>query len=114
MSLREIPRTEWIDFCRTFTASHRGCPVTVEISGGDAQRPLVRGEPLKAVSAELEEPDGDGKIVISTGAEPPDRTFQAVKEPVGIALEETTSGDHEGIRIESKGGTVTTLSFARR
>ena len=110
MLLREIPRNEWIDFCKAFTVSHAGSLVTVEIGGAG---PLVRAEPLKAVSAELGESDGDGKIVISTGAEPPDRTFQAVKEPVGIALEETKSGDYDGIRIRSRGGTVTRLSFAR-
>ena len=111
MSIREIPRNEWIDFCRSLTLSHTGRLVTVETGGNHDLQPVALGEPLKAVSAELEAPDGGDKIVISTGAEPLERTFQTVKDPVGLALEDTAGGAHEGLRIESKSGEVTTVRF---
>jgi len=111
MSVREIPRSEWIDLCRSLTLSHTGRLVTVETGGNHDLHPVARGEPLKAVSAELEAPDGGDKIVISTGAEPLERTFQTVKDPVGLVLEDTPAGVQQGLRIESKSGEVTTLRF---
>src|SRR2546423_5085263 len=111
MSVREIPRSEWIDFCRSLTLSNAGRLVTVETGGNHDLQAVTRGEPLKAVSAELEAPDGGDKIMISTGAEPLERTFQTVKDPVGLALEDTPGGANEGLRIESKSGEVTTVRF---
>jgi hypothetical protein len=107
MSVRQIPRSEWIDFCRSLTLSHTGRLVTVETGGNHSLQPVARDEPLKAVSAELEAPDGGDKIVISTGANPLERTFRAVRDPVGLALEDASGG----LRIESRTGEVTTVRF---
>jgi hypothetical protein len=105
-----IPRTEWVDFCKSFTLDHAGWLVTVDVASEGERQTIAEEEPLKAVSAEFEEIEDDAKILISTGREPLERTLQTVKHPIGVTLEEARPGVHEGLRITSKDGSVTTVS----
>jgi Family of unknown function (DUF5335) len=106
-----IPRTDWVDFCKSFTLDHAGWLVTVDVASAGRHQTIAEEEPLKAVSAEFEEVEDDAKILISTGRQPLERTFQTVKHAIGVTLEESRPGAHEGLRITSKDGTVTTVSF---
>jgi hypothetical protein len=106
-----IPRTDWADFCKTFTLSHSGWLVTVDVSSAGQRQTIAEEEPLKAVSAEFEEVEDDAKILISTGREPLERTLQTVKHAISVSLEEAHPGEHEGLHITSKDGSVTTVSF---
>jgi hypothetical protein len=108
--MKAIPRTDWVDFCGNFTLDHAGWLVTVEVASAGQRQTVAEEEPLKAVSAEFEEVDNDAKILISTGREPLERTLQTVKHATGVSLEEARSGAHEGLRITSKDGSVTTVS----
>jgi len=106
-----IPRTDWVDFCRSFTLDHTGWLVTVDVASAGRRQTIAEAEPLKAVSAEFEEVEDDAKILISTGREPLERTLQTVKHAIGVTLEESRPGGHEGLCITSQDGSVTTVSF---
>jgi len=81
------------------------------VASAGQHQTIAAEEPLKAVSAEFEEVEEEAKILISTGREPLERTLQTVKHAVGLTLEEAGPGTHEGLRITSKDGSVTTVSF---
>jgi len=106
-----IPRTDWVDFCKSFTLDHAGWLVTVDVASEGDRQTIAEEEPLKAVSAEFEEIEDDAKILISTGREPLERTLQTVKHAIAVSLEEARPGAHQGLRVTSTDGSITTVSF---
>ncbi|HSD09936.1 MAG TPA: hypothetical protein VLF14_03065 [Candidatus Binatia bacterium] len=106
-----IPRTDWVGFCKSFTLSHSGWLVTVDVASAGHHQTIAEEEPLKAVSAEFEEVEDDAKILISIGREPLERTFQTVKQAIAVSLDEARAGEHRGLRVISKDGSVTTVSL---
>jgi hypothetical protein len=99
MLTREIPRTEWSSFCKSFSAEHQRWSCTVEVFHDSLGAQVVSdGMPLAGVDADL---DHDDAIEISLGDEASAHLMHVVVAPRHLWLAEADDGTIEAIEIES-------------
>ena len=111
MKTREIPRDEWSAFFDGFSRRHEGWIASLEVFGPDTgAQTEERALPLKGVTAELGEGDGDS-IQIMFGAGPDDHVTHSITRPVEVSLEQTEEGADEALAIKSADGVTALLNF---
>ena len=107
--LTEIPDRDWPAFFDSFSRQHQGWLVTL------AEMPNPSADPLvSAVDMPLEgcavEPDRR-TISIAIGHEPDRHLVHLIDTPIKVEVEESADGEHEGLQIQRREGTVTRLTF---
>ncbi|MBI5030844.1 MAG: DUF5335 family protein [Chloroflexi bacterium] len=102
---REIPKTEWNDFCNEFSRRHQGWLANVEING----EVKIKESPFKKISLSKDGRQTKAAIVIDGQAR------KSVKHTVdGVALlrlEQDKAGNDQGLTVETKSGAKTILRF---
>jgi hypothetical protein len=110
MGTREIPRSEWRSFCDTFSRQHEGWVATVEVLSGDMGGQIEASDlPFEAISADLKGSDPDA-IEITLGSANNEVT-RIANRVTKLSFEQTESGEHEGLEIQSADGQKTVLRF---
>lgn len=117
----EIPLGQWESFCRHFSGQHRAWLVTFgelpsKLAADDEplQQPwarlLARQLALREVRATVE-PSSRERVLEIVAGDSEQRVCHRVAAPCRLVLEQTASGIHRGLRIESEGGRTTLLRF---
>lgn len=110
MQTREIPRDEWAAFFDSFSRQHEGWLATVEVLGKEIGAQVEARElALRGITAELK--GDEDTISIILGETPEDHITHIITGPSHVRLEQTESGAHEALQIESASGVTTLLRF---
>jgi hypothetical protein len=110
MQTREIPRDEWAAFFDSFSRQHEGWLATVEVLGKEIGAQVEARElALRGITAELK--GDEDTISIILGETPKDHITHIITGPSHVRLEQTESGAHEALQIESASGVTTLLCF---
>ena len=105
MNTQEIPRPEWPQFFKQFSALHGGWRCTIEILGASLGAQLQSsGLELTGIDAELTK---EPHITIALGEEPDAHLTHVIDSPEHVWLMQADGGEDEVIEIE--GGEVRTL-----
>ena len=107
MSVNEISRGEWVEFCDSFSRKHHRWLVTIEVNAGSGAKQIIaRDVPLEGVVADM---DGDGHatILIIIGKTEKDQATHAIPNPTHIRLEQTRNGAGYNRCKDQKLGTMT-------
>lgn len=107
MPLQEIPRCEWLTFCRDFSRQYQGQSVSLEVFSADlgATMPCLRFEDI---TADFQEGSED-IIAIVVGQAFVLRLIHIIIAPLFIKLEQSEAGGHEALEIQSSTGATTTI-----
>src|SRR5687768_13125823 len=113
MTLKEIPRDQWVVFCDTFAREHAGEPATIEVLDGGAIQTVVRNMPLVDVEADLRD-DRLHTVAVTAGDEPGRHLSHMIQSPERIKLQLSGSGEAQAVRIESQKGLTTLIRLPAR
>lgn len=111
----EIPREEWVSFCRAFAREHHGWLATVRSAPRRLRFPprrpraLVRDRVFQDLRAQRKS-GGELEFVVVTG-EQSERALHCVERPRHLWLEATRSGAHKGLRIDDEQGNSLLVEF---
>jgi uncharacterized protein DUF5335 len=111
MKTREIPREQWADFFDEFSRQHEGWLATLELLGAEigAQKE-ARDLPFVGISADWKA-GGRDNVSIILGEKRQDHVTHTIAAPLHVRLEETESGAHQALQIESAGGEQALIRF---
>jgi hypothetical protein len=111
MSIRDVPRPDWVSFLDRFSREHRGWLTTVEQSGtGESTRPIRAIErPLGSLDAALGE-GGVRSITIHFAEEADAGAAVRIDAPVALRVAENARGAERGLEIATATG-ATRLQF---
>lgn len=112
MPTREIPRSEWRNFFDAFSKLHEGWLTTVEVIGDDVPGDQLEANelPLIGISSDNKGSEPDA-VEITVGRDPSDQVTHIIDTASRVLFEETETGGHEGLEIESADGGRTILTF---
>lgn len=109
MHNRQIPRTEWFNFFRSFSQRHEEWPVTVRVvSNRLGSQVEARDMPLEGIVAGPEKSD---PISIHVGCAAARHVEHEVQNPWQVWVEVAEDGAEEALDIESEDGTKTLVLF---
>jgi hypothetical protein len=110
MPLREIPREDWETFFDRFSGQHQGWLVTIEASGSDRVADVETRElPFEGITRTLTGSDDVVSIIVRKDLR--GHALHSVKAPSHIRLEQTETGAHKALQIESANGATTVIRF---
>ncbi len=115
----EITRDQWPEHCESFSLQHHGWLVSVRrVTTADleeardatlaAAEPLAEEQPLQAVTLWQ---DGQTGLAVTVGEGDATQTFEV--RDVRRLWRERADGAHQGLRIDSDGGTSLLVEFRR-
>ena len=111
MQTREIPRSEWPAFIKSFSSRHQGWVVDVEVFGPDIGAQVEgTGLVLQGLINERDEVDRN-TIVIMAGNRSDDHVTHSINHPREVSLEKTDSGMDAALSITGEDGTRTLVTF---
>ncbi len=112
MPAREIPRSQWREFFDNFSRQHQGWLTTIEVAGGELSEDQLEATelPFQGISADSKGSDPDA-IEVTVGGDETDEITHIVHNAARVVFEQTASGGHEGLDIESASGEKTSLRF---
>jgi hypothetical protein len=105
MSAHEIPPAEWQRFFDQFTQQHQQWLARLEPSAQGAGQPL----PFRRITFERASTGAD--CVVIELSQDDRRMTHVVEAPQRVYLLADAQGAHEGLAIETAGGTTTRLRF---
>jgi hypothetical protein len=112
MPYRRIPRADWVSFLDSFSRSHAGWLVTVEIVSERALAAVeARQLPLEGIVADVKG-RRDHRISILLGESGQTRVTHAVCDPKTLRFEKTPDGSDRGLELVAGDGSKTILRFA--
>jgi hypothetical protein len=110
MTTREIPRSEWLHFCDSFTNRHIGANVSLEVLSPDlGDQVEAEDVPLQGVSADKR--DRDNMIEITLGKTREKRVTRAIQGTTHLRVKQDEEGTDQALEIESSDGVTTLLVF---
>ena len=102
MPIREIPRTEWRSFFKSFSRAHDGWLCTLEVFAPALGAEIkTRGQPFEGI--DIENRAGEERVQIFIGDRPNGHETHELEGATGVWLEEL-DGAVAGLRIEGRGG----------
>ncbi len=112
MTTREIPRDDWIEFCKDFSRMYDGWLVNVQVQGAGIQggRYEAKDLPFHGISYEEKGPDHDNLVVFVDRGTQEDVT-RTVDHPTHFRVEQKDDGTDQGLEIEAQDGTKTIVQF---
>lgn len=111
MSTYAIPPNQWRTALDTFSLTHRGWPVTVEVlSPLMGAQPEVLELPLSGIS--LNSPDQDPAVAVCMSRRQPEHLTHLVEHVSQIYVDHE-AGDDTAIEVVASDGTRTLLRFSR-
>src|SRR5262245_10210467 len=91
MATREIPRHEWVAFLDTFSRTHLGWLVTVEVMGEEiGNQTEVRSLPFAGISADVK--DNESRIEITLGMDPNAGITRGISAPQAVYVKQDDAG----------------------
>jgi Family of unknown function (DUF5335) len=108
---RHIVRDEWGEFLDSFSRLHDGWLTAIEVIERDGTVQVeARDKPLTGITVDHGDTD-TRTISILIGGQSLDHAARIIHAPARITLNETPTGAHEALEIESTDGTTTRLRF---
>ncbi len=105
----QVPRDEWTQVLKAFSAVHEGWPVSLDIlSASIGAQPEITELPLLGVSVE---PGDGGTITIAAARSAVDHITHIVQAPTRVWIQHTDAGTSAALEVESADGTRTILRF---
>lgn len=102
MPTTQIQQNDWVAFFNSFSNSHRGWLVTLEIMDPEiGDQTEARNLPLVGITAELNEP-GPDQIEIVVGAESDLHVSNTILEPSEVWLKSSDEGADEVLEIKGE------------
>ncbi|MGH2523652.1 MAG: DUF5335 family protein [Anaerolineales bacterium] len=108
---REVPRSEWADFCDSFSRQHRGGLATIEMARPGAAPQTIADElPLRGLTLNSKSHEAD-TLLVTLGQHGDERLTHAITQVVRLCFDVTEAGAQAGLTFESADGTITRLRF---
>ena len=108
--MREIPRSEWVEFLDSFSRQHEGWLVTVEVLGAEIGAQVeAQDMPLQGITADLK--GGADAVTVILGGGVDEHVTHGINEPTHLRIEQAENGADMTLQIESRGGIVTLVRF---
>lgn len=109
MQTRQIPKSEWPAFLKSFSSRNQGCLVNLEVFGSDIGAQV---EGTKLVFEGLTNDEIHGKtLTIMAGNKADAHVTHSVSEPIEISLEKTDTGEDAALSIRGEDGNRTLLTL---
>lgn len=106
----EIARSQWEDFCETFSQQHAGWRVTLETDElGGSHRTVAEDLPLMELSSETR--GGGFALRVVMGKNITETLAHNIENVQSMRLQTNDAGAHEGLQVRAAAGT-TTLRFS--
>ena len=106
MTIRDVPRPEWVSFLDRFSREHRGWLTTVEQCQTGTTQPLRAVErPLGSVDSDVSR-EGVGSITVHFAEEFDDGASIRIDAPMTLRVAETSRGAERALEIATATGTT--------
>ena len=105
----EVEPKEWISFLDGFSRQHEGWLASIEVSTPGGRLTEVVNRRLKGVS--IDHSDGKQRAYVEVGDTPDECLMHVIESPRRIVFKRSEAGAHEGLEIESAGGSTTMVRF---
>lgn len=105
----EVESKEWTSFLDGFSRQHEGWLASIEVATPGGRLIEVVNRPLRGVS--MDHADGRQRAYVEVGDTPDHSLTHVIESPRRIIFKRSETGAHEGLEIESTGGSTTMVHF---
>jgi len=105
----EVDPKEWSSFLDGFSRQHEGWLASIEVAAPGGRLVEVVNRRLKGVS--IDHSDGRQRAYVEVGDAPDQCLTHVIESPRRIIFKRSGAGAHQGLEIESAGGSTTMVRF---
>jgi hypothetical protein len=105
----EVEPKEWISFLDSFSRQHEAWLASIEVATPSGRLTEVVNRRLRGVS--IDHADGKQRAYVEVGNTPDQCLTHVIESPRRIIFKRSGTGAHEGLEIESAGGSTTMVRF---
>lgn len=105
----EVEPKDWISFLDGFSRQHEGWLASIEVSTPGGRLTEAVNRRLKGVS--IDHADSKQRAYVEVGDTPDECLTHVIESPRRIVFKRSGAGAHQGLEIESAGGSTTMVRF---